>query len=163
MYYYPSVSSRAATILGRKSCAELVGQTSVCSRLQPALVCGLSLYAGQASACPTWLHYSATSVISFPQNNSFAPNCRMRGLPAEVMRPNELVLETTVPGLLKFTLLKMLKNSARNWNEARSVTRVFFSIPMSLLKKRGPRTMFLPEEPNVPGAFATNFEVSNHC
>jgi len=29
--------------LGRQSCAALVGQTSVCSRLQPALVCGLPL------------------------------------------------------------------------------------------------------------------------
>ena len=43
---------------------------------------------------------------------SLAPNCRIRGLAAEVIRPNELALDTTLPGLLKFTLLKMLKNSA---------------------------------------------------
>src|SRR5437868_9213960 len=87
----------------------------------------------------------------------------MRGLPADVMRPNELVAETVVPGLLKFTLLKMLKNSARNCKVKRSARCVFFNSPTSLLNTRGPRSMFLPELPKVPGALGTNFEVSNHC
>src|SRR5436190_4549524 len=95
------------------------------------------------------------------QNSSFRPNWRMRGSSAEVICPNWFD-DRLVLGALKLTLLKMLKNSARNWRLILSVTLVTFSNPMSVLKYLGPRRIFFPELPNVPIAFATNLEVSKY-
>src|SRR2546427_9032414 len=86
----------------------------------------------------------------------------MRGSRADVTRPN-WADDTLLFGALKLTLLKMLKNSARNCMPTFSVTFVTFSNATSVLKYPGPRTMFLPELPKVPIAFGTNFEVSKYC
>src|SRR5690242_13563208 len=85
----------------------------------------------------------------------------MRGSFAEVILPNDEE-ERLVLGPLKFTLLKRLKNSARNCALARSVTFVFLIRPRSVSKKPGARRMFLPELPNVPLALATNRVVSKY-
>src|SRR6266446_6517435 len=50
----------------------------------------------------------------------------------------------------KFTRLKTLKNSARNWSFHRSVKVKFLKSPMSQLYLPGIRKEFLPTSPNVP-------------
>src|SRR5688500_4183079 len=68
------------------------------------------------------------------QNTNFNPNCMIRGSPwfacVLVIRPNE-ALFTPVAGLAKFTWLKILKNSARNWTPMSSLTRTFLLNPIS--------------------------------
>src|SRR5690349_6421241 len=85
------------------------------------------------------------------QNVSLSASCRMRGSPADVMRPKEDDARLEL-GPLKFTLLKALKNSARNCVLRRSVIFVFLMRPRSVLNRPGARKIFLPELPNVPRA-----------
>jgi hypothetical protein len=51
------------------------------------------------------------------------------------MTPN-VAVPTVVPGLLKFTLLNALKNSARNCHEIRSLTRVVPNVPDRFARKQ---------------------------
>jgi hypothetical protein len=81
-----------------------------------------------------WRYYEQ-HIVSDPQptaanarslEQQLRPNCRMRGSSDEVMRPN-WADATLLFGALKLTLLKMLKNSARNCTSIRSRIRVPFS------------------------------------
>src|SRR5215467_6937409 len=56
----------------------------------------------------------------------------------------------------KFTRLKMLKNSARNWRLIRSVNGKFLVKAISQVYKPGNRKLPLPRLPNVPAGLATN-------
>src|SRR5438105_10414024 len=61
--------------------------------------------------------------------------------------------ESTCPlGWPRFTWLKALKSSARNWPWMRSVNWNFLLSDASVLKKWGPKNPFLVALPNVPGA-----------
>src|SRR5262245_29498878 len=71
--------------------------------------------------------------------------------------------DTLLFGSWKLTLLKASKASARNCKFTRSVIFVAFKKPRSVLKNLGPRRMYRPVLPKVPGAFTVNFDVSNHC
>src|SRR2546422_3510004 len=65
----------------------------------------------------------------------------MRGSRAEVIRPN-WADDTLLFGVLKLTLFKMLKNSARNCRPTFFVTFVTFSSATSVLKYWGPAAYF---------------------
>src|SRR5579884_797587 len=84
----------------------------------------------------------------------------MRGSPAPVIWPKLLELKAAIPllaeGSFKFTRLKTLKYSARNWSFQRSVTVKFFISPMSHVQYFGPRSVPLPVLPNVPAAGCWN-------
>src|SRR5882672_2465117 len=67
------------------------------------------------------------------QNSSFTPNCRIRGSKADVIRPN-WGDDTLLFGALKFTLLKILKSSARSCRPILSVRFVTLSSATSVLK-----------------------------
>src|SRR5262245_27543230 len=56
----------------------------------------------------------------------------------------------------KFTRLKILKNSARNWRLTRSVNGKFLVNAISQVKAPGKRKLPLPRLPNVPTGLATN-------
>ena len=57
---------------------------------------------------------------------------------------------TELSGLLKFTWLKALKNSERNWNWYRSLKGKTLRIAKSVLLKAGPLRMFRPVAPYCP-------------
>ena len=86
---------------------------------------------------------------------SFSANCRIRGSPADVIRPFDEELSIFC-GWLKLTLLNRLKNSDRNCAENRSVILKFLSRLASVLKRRGPLKIFFPESPKVPIGLGTN-------
>src|SRR5262249_45955455 len=91
-----------------------------------------------------------------PQKTNFKPNCRIRGSPDPgsvlVIRPRVAWLLTAVFGTLKFTWLKMLKNSTRAWTDDELLKRKFFDNPMSQLCSDGPSYAPLPLFPNVPSS-----------
>src|SRR6185295_2353537 len=60
------------------------------------------------------------------------------------------------PGLLKLTMLKALKNSARYWSCQRSANRKFLNAPISKFLKPGPRRAFRPRLPKVYCGDAAN-------
>src|SRR6266849_8147842 len=59
-------------------------------------------------------------------------------------------LKILLLGVAKFSVLKILKNSARNWSRSCSLILVSFDSEISALKKWGPRKVFLPTLPKVP-------------
>ena len=66
-------------------------------------------------------------------------------------------------GLFRFTRLKRLKNSDRNsrlWLSLYGMTN-FLKAEKSTFASPGPRSVFLPSVPNVPGALMTNASVLN--
>jgi len=105
-----------------------------------------------------------------PQNTNFKANWRIRGSLAWKIFPNRLLAGSgekseswlSIDWDIKLTLLKTLKNSARNCTEACSLILVFFRRPKSMLKSFGPRKLFFPELPNVPSALGTNLEISKN-
>src|SRR4026207_2498733 len=66
------------------------------------------------------------------------------------MRPNVEADETGAPGLLKFTVLNKLKNSARNWMFISVVKRKFLKNPRSTVWRVGPKYSPRRVSPNVP-------------
>ena len=83
------------------------------------------------------------------QKRSFKPSWITRGANAAVDRPN-VALPRFPSGLKRFTRLKRLKASARNWIVSRSRTFVPLDSPRSTSLKAGPRNAFRLRFPFVP-------------
>jgi hypothetical protein len=94
----------------------------------------------------------------------------MRGSLAARIWPNpaeltvEIGLFVAVPLLLtwKFVWLKMLKNSPRTSTDSLSLMGKFLKIPMSQLKKPGPKNSPLPTLPNFQLGGSENAEEFSH-
>src|SRR3954471_10737407 len=63
-----------------------------------------------------------------------------------------LIIAPPDPGIGRLTRLKRLNISARNCRLTRSVIAVFFTAAKSTEAKPGPRNVFRPRLPKVPGA-----------
>src|SRR5215470_4899954 len=92
---------------------------------------------------------------------SFNANWPMRGSPACCKAPKfpfELSFAKLPVAVFssKFTRLKILKNSARNWRLVRSVNGKFLVNAISQVYKPGKRKLPLPRLPNVPAGLGAN-------
>src|SRR5579871_331030 len=85
--------------------------------------------------------------IGCNQNSNLKANCITRGLPVVALIPPKAELETLPEGLAKFTMLKMLKNSARNSPFSRSAIGMCLFTEKSTLRWNGPRKIPRPALP----------------
>src|SRR5688572_31685986 len=80
----------------------------------------------------------------------------MRGSCAPLMRPNVDAVDAFVPGLLKFTVLNRLKNSARNSMFMAAGKLKRFDRFRSTVQRSGPKYSPRRVSPNVPFGFTAN-------
>src|SRR5258708_4969100 len=99
----------------------------------------------------------------YAQNAYLSPSCRMRGSPALVIRPNKEDDRVAV-GLFRLTRLSKLNASNRNSRRCRSENGIekLLNAEKSTFAIPGPRSVFRPIVPNVPGALSRNAAVLNH-
>src|SRR3989338_6398216 len=80
----------------------------------------------------------------------------MRGSCAPLMRPKVAAVATLVPGLLKFTVLNRLKNSARNSAFVAPGRLNRLDRLRSTVQRFGPKYSPLRVSPNEPFGFTAN-------
>src|SRR5687767_1330315 len=86
----------------------------------------------------------------------------IRGSCAPVIRPKVAAVLTVVFGLLKFTLLNRLKNSARNCRFISFEKRNLLNKPISTVDRLGPKNSPCSVSPNEPLGFTANAAGLNH-